>query len=117
MKKVLFVMFAAGLVAACGTARQNVGINAIPAQLTKAVAAADKACQADSDCVAVQKGCCPCAGYEAVNKTAAQKVQTVLDKACAGGGCTREACYTRITTRCVSHVCTGTLVAPRAVAL
>lgn len=72
-------MLAAGLFAACGTAQQNVGINAVPAQLTKAVAAADKAC--------------------------------------AGGGCTREACYTRITTQCVNHVCTGTLVAPRAVAL
>lgn len=116
MKKVLFVMFAAGLVAACGTARQNVGINAVPTQLTKAVAAADKACQTDADCVAVQKGCCPCAGYEAVSKTAAQKVQTVLDKACANGGCTREACYTRIKTQCVNKVCVGTLVAPRAVA-
>ena len=111
------MMLAAGLFAACGTAQQNVGINAVPAQLTTAVAAADKACQADSDCVAVQKGCCACAGYEAVNKTAAQKVQTVLDKACAGGACTREACPTRVLTQCVQHVWTATPAAPRAVAL
>ena len=109
------MMLAAGLFAACGTAQQNVGINAVPAQLTKAVAAADKACQADSDCVAVQKGCCPCAGFEAVNKAAAARIQPVFEKACENGGCTREMCYTRITTACVNRVCTGTLIAPKAV--
>ena len=115
MKKILIVLACAAALGAC--ASSGAGINATPAKLTKAVAAADRTCQTDADCVAVQKGCCPCAGYEAVSKTAAQKVQAVLDKACANGGCTREACYTRITTQCVSHVCTGTLVAPRAVAL
>lgn len=116
MKKVFVLMCMAAGLAAC-VSNNSVGINAVPAKLTKAVAAADRTCQTDADCVAVQKGCCPCAGFEAVNKTAAEKVQTVFEKACANGGCTREMCYTRITTSCVNHVCTGKLIAPRAVAL
>ncbi|WP_177746023.1 hypothetical protein [Candidatus Avelusimicrobium fimicolum] len=114
MKKILIVLACAAALGAC--ASSGAGINATPAKLTKAVAAADRTCQTDADCVAVQKGCCPCAGFEAVNKTAAAKVQNVLEKACANAGCTREACYTRITTACVNNVCTGKLIAPKAVA-
>ena len=94
MKKILIVLACAAALGAC--ASSGAGINATPAKLTKAVAAADRTCQTDADCVAVQKGCCPCAGFDA--------------------GCTREACYTRITTACVNNVCTGKLITPKAVA-
>ena len=95
MKKILIVLACAAALGACTSTG---------------------ACQTDADCVAVQKGCCPCAGFEAVNKTAANKVQKVFENACANAGCTREACYTRITTSCVNNVCTGKLIAPKAVA-
>ena len=114
MKKILTVLACAAALGACTST--GAGSNATPAKLTKAVAAADRTCQTDADCVAVQKGCCPCAGFEAVNKTAADKVQKVFENACANAGCTREACYTRITTSCVNNVCTGKLLAPKAVA-
>lgn len=113
MKKVLLLVCMAAGAAACATG--GAGINAVPAKLTKAVSVADKTCQTDADCVAVQKGCCPCAGFEAVNKAAAARIQPVFEKACENGGCTREMCYTRITTACVNRVCTGTLIAPKAV--
>lgn len=114
MKKILIVLACGLALGACTSA--GTGINSVPAKLTKAVASADRTCQTDADCVAVQKGCCPCAGFEAVNKTAADKVQKVFENTCANAGCTREACYTRITTSCVNNVCTGKLIAPKAVA-
>ena len=78
MKKVFFLVMGAGLMVACASSTPKpVGINATPDAVTKAIAKADKSCKTDADCVAVKKGCCPCAGYAAVNTKAADKVNKV----------------------------------------
>ena len=107
MKKVLLLVCMAASLAACASG--GAGINAVPAKLTKAVAAADKTCQTDADCVAVQKGCCPCAGFEAVNKAAAKALQSRWNKECADGVCTLEMCYVELNTSCQNGTCVGTL--------
>ena len=109
MKKTYLMIFAAALLAACSSAPQKVGINAMPVKLNKAITAADKTCQTDADCVSVKKGCCECAGYEAVNVKAAEKVQKVWNKECQMAPCTREMCYVQITPKCENNVCTGEL--------
>lgn len=107
MKKVLFVTVCAAVLAACSSAPKSVGINAVPNTLTKTISKADKVCVQDADCVAVQKGCCMCDGYQAVSKAGAEKVQAVFDKACAMAPCTREMCYVQIEPKCINNVCTG----------
>lgn len=113
MKKTLLLIVCAAVLAACSAAPKRAAINAVPAKVTKAIAKADKSCSADADCAAVQKGCCMCAGYEAVNKTAAEKVQRVWNKECQMAPCTREMCYVQITPKCENNVCTGELVLPK----
>ena len=109
MKKTYFLIACAALLAACSSAPKSVGINAMPVKLGEAIAAADKACSVDADCVAVKKGCCECAGYEAVNAKAAEKVQKVWEKECQMAPCTREMCYVQIDPVCENNVCTGKL--------
>lgn len=111
MKKLLLLTCCAAVLSAC--AATNPGINTVPAKLTAAIKKADKSCQVDADCVAVQKGCCMCAGYEAVNKNAAAKVESVFEKQCASGACTREMCYVQIEPICKQNVCTGNLILPK----
>lgn len=107
MKKVLFLTVCAAVLAACSSAPKSVGINAMPASLTKAISKADKACVQDADCAAVQKGCCMCDGYIAVSKAGAEKVKAAFDKACAMAPCTREMCRVQIEPKCVNNVCMG----------
>lgn len=107
MKKTLFLLLCVGLVAACASAPKRPGINAVPETVTKAITKADRSCTVDADCVAVQKGCCMCAGYEAVNAESAQKVQKAWNKACIPAACTREMCYVQITPLCQDGVCVG----------
>ena len=107
MKKVLFLTVCAAVLAACSSAPKSVGINAKPKALTKAILKADKACTADADCVAVQKGCCMCDGYQAVSQQGAETVKAAFDKACSLAPCTREMCRVQIAPKCVNHVCTG----------
>lgn len=109
MKKACFLVFAAALLAACSATPKRAEINAVPAALTKVIAQADRSCKTDADCVAVKKGCCECAGYEAVNVKAAEKVQKVWNKECQMAPCTREMCYVQITPKCENNVCTGEL--------
>ncbi len=109
MKKVYFFAAAAVLLTACSSAPKSVGINAIPPNVTKAITHADRSCSTDADCVAVQKGCCECAGYAAVNTQAAEKVQKVWKKECTNAPCTREMCYVRINPVCEKNVCVGKL--------
>ena len=111
MKKIFLLVSALAVLAGC--AATNPGINTVPAKLTAAIKKADKSCQVDADCVAVQKGCCMCAGYEAVNKNAAAKVESVFEKQCASGACTREMCYVQIEPTCEKNVCTGKLILPK----
>ena len=111
MKKIFLLVSALAVLAGC--AASNPGINAVPAKLTAVIEKADKSCQVDADCVAVQKGCCMCAGYEAVNKNAAVKVESVFEKQCANGACTREMCYVQIEPACEKNVCTGKLILPK----
>lgn len=113
MKKAILLVICAAALAACSAAPKRVGINAVPAKVTKAIAKADKSCTVDADCAAVQKGCCMCAGYEAVNKAAAEKVQTVWNKECQMAPCTREMCYVQITPKCENNVCTGERILPK----
>ncbi len=107
MKKALFLTVCAAVLAACSSAPKTVGINAKPKALTKAVLQADKVCSADADCVAVQKGCCPCDGLVAVSQQGAQAVKAVFEKVCSAAPCTREMCRVDIAPKCVNNVCTG----------
>lgn len=109
MKKTVILVFGAMALAACSSAPKSVGINAMPVKLNQAISKADKACMTDADCVAVKKGCCECAGYEAVNQAAAEKVQKVWEKECQLAPCTREMCYVQIDPVCENNVCTGKL--------
>lgn len=93
--------------AACSSQPKRVGINAVPAKLTSAISKADRTCTVDADCAAVQKGCCECAGYTAVNAKAAEKIQKIWDKSCQMAPCTREMCYVRITAECQQGICVG----------
>ena len=113
MKKAILLIICAAALAACSSAPKRVGINAVPAKVTKAIAKADKSCTVDADCAVVQKGCCMCAGYEAVNKAAAEKVQSVWNEECQMAPCTREMCYVQITPKCENNVCTGELILPK----
>ena len=113
MKKAILLIICAAALAACSSAPKRAGINAVPAKVTKAIAKADKSCIVDADCAAVQKGCCMCAGYEAVNKAAAEKVQSVWNEECQMAPCTREMCYVQITPKCENNVCTGELILPK----
>lgn len=107
MKKLLLLTFCAAVLSACAASPKNGGINSVPKALTKAIANADKTCTADADCVAVQKGCCMCDGYQSVSKAGAAQVKTAFEKACATGACTREMCYVQVEPKCVNNVCTG----------
>ncbi|WP_428074703.1 hypothetical protein [Candidatus Avelusimicrobium aviculae] len=108
MKKVFFLLMGTGLLAACAaSAPKPVGINATPEAVTKAIAKADKSCKTDADCVAVKKGCCPCAGYAAVNTKAAEKVNKIWAEECEIAPCTREMCYVEITPKCEQNICIG----------
>lgn len=110
MKNSYFFIFAvAVLLTACSSAPKSVGINAIPSKVTKAITQADRTCKTDADCAAVKKGCCECAGYEAVNVNAAEKVQKVWNKECQMAPCTREMCYVQINPSCEENVCVGKL--------
>lgn len=75
-----------------------------------------KACTADSDCVAVAKGCCECDGQEAVHKKYTRDLSVQREKACGVGPCTLQLCYEDIEVSCVRQVCTGKKVMPRAAA-
>ena len=107
MKKTLFFICCAAALAACSSAPKRVGINAVPEKLTSAITSADRTCTADADCVAVHKGCCECAGYEAVNAKSAEKIQKIWDKECQMAPCTREMCYVQIVPECQQGVCVG----------
>lgn len=107
MKKALLLTVCAAILAACSSAPKSVGINAVPAGLTKAIGKADRVCVQDADCTAVQKGCCMCDGYIALSKAGAETVKTAFDKVCAMAPCTREMCRVQITPKCVNNVCTG----------
>lgn len=109
MKKAYFLIACAALLAACSSSSKTVSINAMPVKLNAAIMAADRACTTDADCVAVKKGCCECAGYEAVNVQAAEKVQKVWEKECTNAPCTREMCYVQIDPVCENNVCVGKL--------
>lgn len=102
------ILFCAAFLAACSCGKQKaLPVNGVPQTLARAAAKADKKCQADSDCAAVQKGCCMCAGYEAVNAKAAEKINAVRAEECAAAACTMEMCYVEIIPVCQNNVCTG----------
>ena len=107
MKKVLFLTVCAAVLAACASAPNSVGINAKPKSLTKAILKADKTCTADADCVAVQKGCCMCDGYQAVSQKGAETVKAAFEKACSLAPCAREMCRVQIVPKCFNKGCMG----------
>ena len=101
------LLCAAFLAACCGGDKKTSAVNSKPETLSQAVAKADKKCKADSDCVAVHKGCCMCAGYEAVNAKSAEKINKIWQKECALAPCTMQMCYVEITPSCKDNVCIG----------
>lgn len=107
MKKVMLLLVAGLFVCACASKPKMAGVNAVPPSYAKLVAKADKSCKTDADCVAVKKGCCPCAGYAAVNTKAAEKVNKVWAQECKIAPCTREMCYVEITPKCEQNICIG----------
>ena len=109
MKKIYFLFCGLVLLSACSSSPKSVDINAMPVKVNKAITQADRTCAVDADCTAVKKGCCECAGYEAVNAKAAEKVQKVWEKECAAAPCTREMCYVQIDPVCEGNVCVGKL--------
>ena len=74
----------------------------------EALKSADKTCKVNEDCIAVQKGCCPCNGQESVNKAAARALQPIRERECASGVCTLQMCYTDINVSCQRGLCVGT---------
>lgn len=111
MKKLFLIVCAFSMLAAC--AAPTPGINVVPAKLTKAIEKAGKSCATSADCAAVQKGCCLCAGYEAVNQESVAKVQAVFESSCAQAACTREMCYVEIEPVCEQNVCVGKPILPK----
>ena len=107
MKKVCLLMLGAGLLAACSSAPKQVGINAVPEAVTSAIVYAERSCNTDADSVAVQKGCCPCAGYATVNKEAGEKIEKIWNKECKNAPCTREMCYVQVVPVCENNLCVG----------
>lgn len=107
MKKIVLTVCCAAVLSACASSPKPAGINAKPKALAKAILKADKACTADADCAAVQKGCCACDGLKAVSQKGAETVKAAFDKACLHAPCTREMCRVQITPKCVNNVCTG----------
>lgn len=107
MKKTFLLLACAAVLAACASAPKQVGINAVPEKLTTAITKADRSCATNADCVAVQKGCCECAGYDAVNVKSAEKIQKIWNNECTNAACTREMCYTQIEAECQQGVCVG----------
>lgn len=102
------VLLCAVLFAACsGGNKKTFAVNSKPESLALALENADKQCQSDSDCVAVNKGCCMCAGYEAVNAKAAEKIKNIWQKECALAACTMQMCYVEIIPSCKNNVCVG----------
>lgn len=107
MKKVFLLIACAAVLAACSAAPKRVGINAVPEKLTTAITKADRTCVTNEDCVAVQKGCCECAGYESVNAKSAEKIQKIWKNECQNAPCTRQMCYVQIEAECQQGVCVG----------
>ena len=107
MKKVLFIVAGLAVLAACSSAPKQVGINAVPEKLTTAITKADRFCSVNTDCVAVQKGCCECAGYAAVSVKSAEKIKKIWQNECQNAPCTREMCYVQIEPECQQGICVG----------
>ena len=107
MKKVFLLMACAAVLAACSSAPKQMGINAVPEKMTTAITKADRFCSVNTDCVAVQKGCCECAGYEAVNVKSAEKIKKIWQNECQYAPCTREMCYVQIEPECQQGICVG----------
>ena len=91
-----------------GCSTQEKGYSPIDVKAKKYVQAlesADKSCQVDADCTAVNKGCCQCQGKEVVNQAAAQALRPLWNKDCAKAICTLQMCYTQIETWCERGEC------------
>lgn len=109
MKKLMILLGAVVLLAGCAkTLELKTPVNLKAENYTQALKSADKTCKVDEDCAAVNKGCCMCAGKEAVNKEAAAALQPFFVKECARAACTLQMCYVEIDTSCQKGVCVGT---------
>ena len=107
--KLLGLLGVALFVAGCAATEQGAApINLKAKTYAEALRSADKSCQVDADCTSVGKGCCPCAGNEAVNKDAAKLLKQRLNKECAQAVCTLQMCYVEINTSCQNGTCVGT---------
>lgn len=107
--KLLGLLGAAVLFAGCAkTVEVKTPVNMKAKNYAEALQSADKSCKVDEDCTSVNKGCCMCAGKEAVNKEAAAALQGFFMKECARAACTLQMCYVDINTSCQNGTCVGT---------
>lgn len=107
--KLLGLLGAAVLFAGCTkTAEVKTPVNMKAKNYAEALRSADKSCKVDEDCTSVNKGCCMCAGKEAVNKDAAAALKPIWEKECALAACTLQMCYVEINTSCQQGTCVGT---------
>ncbi|MGN0016367.1 MAG: hypothetical protein ACI37O_03410 [Candidatus Avelusimicrobium sp.] len=107
--KLLGLLCAAVLFAGCAkTVEVKTPVNMKAKNYAEALQSADKSCKIDEDCTSVNKGCCMCAGKEAVNKEAAAALQGFFMKECERAACTLQMCYVDIETSCQNGTCVGT---------
>lgn len=107
--KWLGLLGAAVLFAGCAkTVEVKYPVDAKAKNYAEALKSAAKTCKIDADCTSVNKGCCMCAGKEAVNKEAAAALQPFFMKECARAACTLQMCYVDINTSCQNGMCVGT---------
>lgn len=107
--KLLGLMCAALVFAGCAkTVEVKTSVNLKSKNYMEALQSADKSCKVDEDCTSVNKGCCLCAGKEAVNKEAAALLRGFWMKECERAACTLQMCYVDIETSCKNGTCTGT---------
>lgn len=108
VKLLSFLCTAVLFVGCAKTAEVKSPVNLKAKNYAEALKSADKTCKIDADCTAVNKGCCMCAGKEAVNKESAAALQGFWMKECERAACTLQMCYVDIDTSCQNGICVGT---------
>lgn len=107
--KLFGLLACAVLFAGCAkTVEVKSPVNLKAKNYTEALQSASKTCQVDEDCTSVNKGCCLCAGKEAVSKEAAAALEPFFVKECARAACTLQMCYVDIEVSCQRGTCVGT---------
>ena len=70
---------------------------------------ANRDCQTDADCVAVNRTCCRCDGKVAVNRRAAAALRGKWVAECTSAPCLQVMCFTDLDVSCQNNRCVGKL--------